>query len=150
MIQTNSLFVPMIGACWRTMALPQHIDPEDLPYVRPPDRNDRNKKPSIEPLPVASKTYPEQFFAPCSTPQTLFAHKDGKLFVAHRDYREPLVYTDGACANNGQAGSQGGCTFVTHCSDNIHAPWYPPKGAYRMHDMFFFRLEDVGPTGEAD
>jgi ribonuclease HI len=147
MIQTNALLDPMIGARWRTMALPQHIDPEDLLYVRPQNRNGRNKKPSIEPLPATSKTYPEHFFAPCSTPRSLFGHKDGQLFVAHRDYRELLVYTDGACANNRQAGSQGGCAFVTHCSDSIPAPWYPPKGAYCMHGMFFFRLEDVGPTG---
>ena len=147
MIQTNSLLDPSISARWGTMALPQHIDPEDLPYVRP---QARQTKPSIEPLPAASKTYPEQFYAPCSTPRSLFAHKDGELFVAHRDYRELLVYTDGACANNGQAGSQSGCAFVTHCSDGIPAPWYPPKGAYHMHGIFFFRLEDVGPTGSRE
>ena len=147
MIHMNALLDPMIGARWRTITLPQHIDPEHLPYARPQDRNGRNKKPSIESLPAASKTYPEHFYAPCSTPQSLFTHEDGQLFIAHRDYRELLVYTDGACANNGQAGSQGGCAFVTHCSDSIPASWYPPKGAYRMHGLTFFRLEDVDPTG---
>jgi ribonuclease HI len=144
MIETNFILDPRIGARWRTMEVPQRIDPKDLPYVRP---EDETKNQSIKPHLAISKTYPEQFYAPWSTPQSMFAHKDGSLFVAHRDSRELLVYTDGACANNGQAGSQGGCAFVTHYSDKIPEPCYPPPGAYHMYGMFFFRLEDVGPTG---
>ncbi|PMD22565.1 ribonuclease H-like protein [Hyaloscypha hepaticicola] len=133
------------GAGWRTMALPQHIDPKDLIYERIP--RDRNKNQSVESQAFAPKVYPNKFCASSSTPKSLFAHKDREFFVAHRDSRELLVYMDGACINNGQANSQAGCAFVTHCSDGIPRPWNPPKGAYSMNGMVFFRLEDVGPTG---
>jgi hypothetical protein len=34
MIEINHVLDPRIGARWRTRALPQHIDPEELPYER--------------------------------------------------------------------------------------------------------------------
>ncbi len=130
---------------WRTMELPQHIDPQYLPYERDP--RDRNKDIAVRSPASTSKMYPRKFCAPYSNPRSLFTHNDGKLFVSYRDYRELLVYTDGSCINNGQTNSRAGCAFVTHCSDGIPRPWHPPNGAYQMHGTFFFRLEDVGPTG---
>jgi len=138
-------FLDAGSSFWRTMELPQHIDPRQLPYQR--IRRHRSKPQSVESRASASKIYPREFCASSSTPKSLFAHKDREFFVAHRDSRELLVYTDGACRNNGQANSQAGCAFVTHCSDGIPRPWNPPNGAYHMHGTFFFRLEDVGPTG---
>jgi ribonuclease HI len=130
---------------WRTMELPQHMDPIYLPYKRAP--KDRNKDVAVRSQASASKTYPHEFCAQFSNPRSLFTHNDGKLFVSHRDYREVLVYTDGACINNGEANSRAGCAFVTHCSDGTPRLWNPPRGAYSMQGTFFFRLEDVGPTG---
>ena len=149
MIYFGHILDPAIGPRWKTMKLPQHIDPADLPYDRKPrHRIQESPVPSPPSTPLPTKTYPELFHAPHSTPQSLFKHKDGAHFVAHRDYREVLLFADGACTNNGQEGAQGGCAFVTHCSDSRPTPWHPPKGAYFMHGMFFFRLEDVGPTGK--
>ena len=77
----------------------------------------------------------------------LFRHQDGKPFTASDDPREILIYTDGACSDNGQSGARGGCTFVYLCSDGVPNPWNPPPGAYIMNGAYFFRLEDVGPDG---
>jgi ribonuclease HI len=153
MIEVNS--VVAATARWNTLELPQHIDPEKLPYVRRggprPSRDPYVKTERSATLESeAPKTYPEAFYAPSSTPQSLFKHQDREFFVAHRDYRELLVFTDGPCSHNGHKGAQGGCAFVFRCGDGIPRPWDPPKGAYLMHGTFFFRLEDVGPSGKPE
>ncbi|PVH87870.1 ribonuclease H-like protein [Cadophora sp. DSE1049] len=71
-------------------------------------------------------------------------------FVAFRDTGEMLVYSDGACSNNGKAMARGGCSFVFRCSDDVPRPWNIPQNAYCMHGAFFFRLEDVGPTNKRE
>jgi ribonuclease HI len=134
--------------------LPQQLGPKDPRYVRtggprPLPTRDRyvNGQITATLAPEAPKIYPEVFVDP-SSPQSLFKHGQGQLFIAHRDHRELLIFTDGACSDNGQAGAQGGCSFVFRCSKEIPRPWNPPKGAYIMHGAFFFRLEDVGPSGK--
>jgi hypothetical protein len=99
--------------------------------------------------PEVPKIYPEAFVEP-SLPQSLFKHEQGQLFIAHRDHRELLFFTDGACSDNGQTGAQGGCGFVFRCSKGIPRPWNPSKGAYIMYGAFSFRLEDVGPSGKRE
>jgi ribonuclease HI len=126
------------------MDLPQHIDPLSLPYERDP--RDRSKDIAVRSPAPTSKMYPREFCAPSSDPKFVFAHIEERPFVSWRDNRELLVYTDGSCINNGQADSRAGCAFVTHCYF-IPRPWNPPNGAYYMRGTFFFRLEDVGPTG---
>jgi hypothetical protein len=85
--------------------------------------------------PEAPKIYPEAFVEP-SSPQSLFKHEQGQLFIAHRDHRELLFFTDGACSDNDQTGAQGGCGVVFRCSKGIPQPWNPPQGAYVMHGAF--------------
>jgi hypothetical protein len=92
--------MPSIGAHLDTMNLPQVIDSEQLPYVRRP--NSAHGRPRDEtPEPVVTKTHPEVFNGTGETPKSLFEHKDGEPFIAHRNNREMLVFTDGACSNNG-------------------------------------------------
>jgi hypothetical protein len=45
--------------------------------------------------PEAPKIYAEVFVDPSSR-QSLFKHEQGQLFIAHRDHRELLIFTDGA------------------------------------------------------
>lgn len=129
---------------WRTMELPQHIDPQYLPYERAP--GDRNKDIPLRSPAPPSKMYPGEFCAPFSNPKILFRHNDGNLFVSHQDYWELLAYTDGACINNGQANSRAGCAFVTHCSDGIPRPWNPPVRTVCMAQSSFAWKMPVPPA----
>ena len=67
-------FLDAGSSFWRTMELPQHIDPRQLPYQR--IRRHRSKPQSVESRASASKIYPREFCASSSTPKSLFAHKD--------------------------------------------------------------------------
>lgn len=100
---------PTFGADWTGHVLPQHIKPKDLPFARDPKLMTRIRKAraagilSLSGMTVVSPVhYPEGFRgAPDSTPRTLFRHRRGHLFVGNKDKREVLVYTDGACINEG-------------------------------------------------
>ena len=52
---------------WRTMDLPQHIDPQYLPYERDP--RDRSKDIAVRSPAPTSKMYPREFCAPFSDPK---------------------------------------------------------------------------------
>jgi ribonuclease HI len=54
---------------------------------------------------------------------------------------EMLIYTDGACLNNGQADPKAGCAFV-------FVPKTPGVGNPVTYGEYSFRLENRGPTGE--
>jgi ribonuclease HI len=138
----------------KALELPQHVGPKNIPYVRkrgprpqPTCDTHVNGQITATLAPEAPKIYPEVFVEP-SSPQSLFKHEQGQLFIAHRDHRELLIFTDGACCDNGQTGAKGGCGFVFRCSKEIPRPGNHPKGAYIMHGALFFRLEDVGPSGK--
>lgn len=79
------------------------------------------------------------------TPQSLFAPGVGKnasssasRFVRRTDNTELLIYTDGACLDNGQANPTGGCAFIYGDTSNR-----PETRSYES-----FGLEDKGPLRE--
>lgn len=111
------------------------------------------------PTPDLSGFYPSTFHPPSisDTPANLFKHakKTQTLripgqnasiqctphhrFVRRTDSDEFLVYTDGACLNNGQANPTAGCAFVFW---PIQGQPYPLK-----YGTMSLRLENEGPKG---
>jgi len=167
MIEVDStVFNRMDG--WDRRDLPQHIDPHTLAYVRPPKLKRLRDASSTSPPPAArlkrlrvatspspppdTKQYPSIFETPYFAPREIFRHENEKLFVAHRDYRELMIYTDGACYSSGMRAGRAGCAFVfRHIAGNtdpVH--WEPPEGSYIMNGAYFFRLEDRGVTGSSE
>jgi ribonuclease HI len=59
-------------------------------------------------------------------------------FVRDNDLRQFLIYTDGACSNNGGLNPKGGCSFIYRTTKQQSSP----------EDYVRFPLESVGPTGE--
>jgi ribonuclease HI len=122
----------------------------------------RNDQPGFPPLDPASNF--TRFLPPnaTDTPETLFMPSLNKCkipaprFTRRWNKSEFLIYTDGACSENGNKDARGGCAFVyrpetspstipsktqsghSTCSMNLHE-----LGASK------FRLESRGPTGEA-
>jgi hypothetical protein len=89
--------------------VPQHMGgPKDLSHVRTgaprplPIRDIYvNGQITATLAPEAPKIYPEVFVEP-SSPQSLFKHEQGQLFISYRDDRELLlIFTDGACSDDG-------------------------------------------------
>lgn len=106
-----------------------------------PDSDDDSSKP-IDFTPAA------RFVPPAGgTPQNLFSigntrhvGNTGGRFVRLSNQRQFLIYTDGACLNNGQNNAVGGYAFVFksgRSSEIIKA------------GVESFRLEDCGPSGVA-
>ncbi|GKT87822.1 RNase H domain-containing protein [Colletotrichum tofieldiae] len=60
----------------------------------------------------------------------------GTRFINRDDTSECLIYTDGACFDNGAAGARGGCAFV-----------FKPVYANDQSGKVAFKLEDHGPDG---
>ncbi|KAF4823990.1 Ribonuclease H [Colletotrichum tropicale] len=58
-------------------------------------------------------------------------------FVNCYDKSEALIYTDGACLDNGAAKARGGCAFV-----------FKPTYSEKQSGVVSLRLEDRGPDGE--
>ncbi|KAI8293063.1 Ribonuclease H [Colletotrichum sp. SAR11_240] len=58
-------------------------------------------------------------------------------FVNRYDKSEALIYTDGACLDNGAAKARGGCAFV-----------FKPTYSEKQSGVVSLRLEDRGPDGE--
>ncbi|KAK2025779.1 ribonuclease H-like protein [Colletotrichum zoysiae] len=58
-------------------------------------------------------------------------------FINRHDKSQCLIYTDGACSDNGAADARGGCAFVFKPSE--------PNG---QSGIVSFKLEDRGPDGE--
>ncbi|KAJ6130330.1 hypothetical protein N7512_003110 [Penicillium capsulatum] len=57
-------------------------------------------------------------------------------FISREDQNEFLVYTDGACLQNGKVNARAGCAFV--CGSSMQ----------NRQGFMSFRLEERGPTGE--
>ncbi|KAF4923267.1 Ribonuclease H [Colletotrichum viniferum] len=58
-------------------------------------------------------------------------------FINRYDKSEALIYTDGACLDNGAAKARGGCAFV-----------FKPTYSEKESGVVSLRLEDQGPGGE--
>lgn len=94
MISVNSL----MSACtsdWDWVDLPQDFNPANLPYERSP------RPAALHPSSKAGDKYYPNAYTACITPHALFKHEVGELLVSHFDPLELLIYTDGACMNNG-------------------------------------------------
>ncbi|KUJ11292.1 ribonuclease H-like protein [Mollisia scopiformis] len=81
--------------------------------------------------------------APTDIPSSLFTY--GNIFDHHRfvrrtDSKEILIFTDGACLDNGKENPRAGCGFVFRPQTTNQ----PVKGG-----SFEFRLESRGPSGDA-
>lgn len=79
---------------------------------------------------------------PTDSPPLLFLPSFGNelpvgRFVNRTDPTQLLIYTDGACLDNGGENPRGGCAFQFKPSD-------PPT----ISGYYSFRLENKGPTGE--
>lgn len=92
------------------------------------------------------KVIPTKFPVPsgCDSPHALFrpdiatrAIPPTIRFINPSKPTEFLIFTDGACLNNGAANPRGGCAFV-----------FRPREADRR-GYSSFRLEDKGPTGQS-
>ena len=93
------------------------------------------------------RVIPTKFHPPSTsdTPQSLFppamsfrASPPVRRFIHPTNSRQFLIYTDGACLDNGSVNPKAGCGFVfSHSS-----PQHPGLGST------CFRLENRGPTGE--
>ena len=59
-------------------------------------------------------------------------------FINNTDPTQLLLYTDGSCLNNGQAGQRAGWAFI----------YRPPDPRRKIIGHCSFRLENKGPTGE--
>lgn len=70
------------------------------------------------------------------TPQTLFG--TGHRFISCSNPKHILIYTDGACLNNGQPSATAGCAFVYRSSSNAES----------NDGTVSFRLEGQGPSGD--
>jgi ribonuclease HI len=82
----------------------------------------------------------EKFFPPNRTdsPSSLFPPDVGnERFINRTDPTQFLIYTDGACLDNGRENPRGGCAF-------FFKPPVPPT----ISGYYDFRLENKGPTGE--
>ncbi|KAE8150408.1 ribonuclease H-like domain-containing protein [Aspergillus avenaceus] len=62
-----------------------------------------------------------------------------RRFIRLTNPNQFLIYTDGACLDNGRASARAGCSFV----------FKPSTSQPESHGWVRFRLEDTGPTGEA-
>ncbi|KAH8799784.1 ribonuclease H-like domain-containing protein [Xylogone sp. PMI_703] len=77
-----------------------------------------------------------------ATPDDLFSH--GNRFIRRSNDGERLIYTDGACRNNGQANAAAGYAFTfgrRFASQSARAYEHPYK-------TFEARLEEEGPGGD--
>jgi len=64
-----------------------------------------------------------------------------RRFVRRKNKREFLIFTDGACLNNGQSNPSAGCAFIFHPITTTTPPLPAVDGTLS------FRLENKGPTG---
>ncbi|KAF6812198.1 RNase H domain protein [Colletotrichum sojae] len=96
---------------------------------------------------VSGRVIPTRFgarFGTSVSPQELFPRRrttratpSVERFVHRHDASEFLIYTDGACFDNGAAHARGGCSFV-----------FKPADARNENGGYAFRLEERGLDGE--
>jgi ribonuclease HI len=122
----------------------------------------QNLQPRFQPLDPASSftrfhppnatDTPETLFMPSLTECTIPAPR----FARQSNPSEFLIYTDGACSENGDKNARGGCAFVYR--PETSPSMIPPKTSsghstrsMNLHTLGAskFRLESRGPAGEA-
>ncbi|KAF6824647.1 RNase H domain protein [Colletotrichum plurivorum] len=101
----------------------------------------------VPPSRVTGRVIPTRFgarFGTSVSPQELFPRRrttratpSVERFVHRHDASEFLIYTDGACFDNGAAHARGGCSFV-----------FKPADARNENGGYAFRLEERGLDGE--
>jgi ribonuclease HI len=101
---------------------------------------------TVDPNP-SDNNFPTMFHPPkqTDTPTTLFAigtrpTVTGPRFIRKTNPHQIIIWTDGACINNGQANPSAGCAFVYRT-----AAIKPKVNAY-----ISFRLETQGPAGKVE
>jgi ribonuclease HI len=94
----------------------------------------------------SGRVIPEKFILPnkTDTPQLLFPPGTGfrafphvHRFIRRSDPTQVLIYTGGACLDNGKKGPRGGCAFVFKFSTSM-----------QIYGRAAFHLENKGPTGQ--
>ncbi|KAK6536514.1 hypothetical protein TWF281_000742 [Arthrobotrys megalospora] len=88
-------------------------------------------------IPDSPETTPESLFSPGTTYD--WKQYPHPRFVHLWDPKHILIYTDGACSNNGAQNAAAGCAFR-----------YRPAGFNALGEttgIISFRLEDTGPSG---
>lgn len=69
-------------------------------------------------------------------------------FVRRGDPRELLIFTDGACLDNGFESARAGCGFVFRpAASGSSSPANAIRSAFSVPGDHYFRLETYGPTG---
>ncbi|RDW56900.1 hypothetical protein BP5796_12967 [Coleophoma crateriformis] len=88
------------------------------------------------------RQHPSKFRPPYpdDTPESLFANEH--RFINKSNSREILIYTDGACSNNGQSNSKAGFAFVFRPSA------YSETGTVTHTGTILAGLEIRGPSGQ--
>jgi ribonuclease HI len=121
-------------------------------------RNDQLKFPPLDPasnptrfLPLNTADTPESLFVPGLTRSTIPAPR----YTRQLNPSEFLIYTDGACSQNGDKNARGGCALVYR--PETSPSLIPPKTSsghstrsMNLHKLGAsrFRLESRGPAGE--
>jgi ribonuclease HI len=103
-------------------------------------------------IPPNATDTPENLFVPGFTRASVPAPR----FTRQSNPSEFLIYTDGACSENGNQAARGGCAFVYRPETSPSS--IPPTTSsghstrpLKLHKLgaSSFRLENCGPTGEA-
>ncbi|KAN0086314.1 Ribonuclease H-like domain containing protein [Elaphomyces granulatus] len=111
-----------------------------------PSRTQSRIAVSREDLRVGSgQVIPKKFIPPnkTDTPQLLFppmlihTFPPVHRFIRRSDPTQVLIYTSGACLDNGRKDPRGGCAFVFKFSTSM-----------QIYGRAAFRLENKGPTGQ--
>ncbi|KAH7082458.1 RNase H domain protein [Paraphoma chrysanthemicola] len=138
--------------------VPDSVSAEDTDFLFG-GQNDQFGCPPLDPasnftrfLPPNAVDTPETLFMPslnkCAFPAPRFTRRSNKS--------EFLIYTDGACSENGNKDARGGCAFVFRPETSIsfiqsQTSSDHPTSDFNLHKLgsCYFRLEARGPTGEA-
>ncbi|KAI8234272.1 Ribonuclease H [Colletotrichum sp. SAR 10_99] len=115
----------------------REIAAEDIIESKPIRDYDINKKPQGNVIPTAFEPNndalsPVEHFPPGGSTMPHMMR-----FVNRYNKSEALIYTDGACLDNGAAKARGGCAFV-----------FKPPHSEKQSGVVSLRLEDRGPDGE--
>lgn len=115
----------------------REIAAEDIIESKPIRDYDINKKPQGNVIPTVFEPdndalSPVEHFPPGGSTMPHMMR-----FINRYNKSEALIYTDGACLDNGAAKARGGCAFV-----------FKPPHSEKQSGVVSLRLEDRGPDGE--